>query len=363
MNIKNSIKLKWLYLRHGLNYSKNISEGIYKNYLNHNKVIHYRGGLPVYSLSIPPLFSNASARLISNLAFKIITERSFPILMSIAVGDQCNANCDHCSFYKGFKKGKLLNLQQIKNAIKQGQELGASTINIVGGEPLLNKNIFEIIKSIDKDSSISTIFTNGWHLSDQVHALKAAGLGGVYVSIDSADSGKHDKIRQKPGMFIRALKGIEKARQSGMTVGISCCIDEQDYESGELDKILDLSRGLKIHELLIFDKIPVGKLIKCRDKLRDNSWIRKVIKWTEKFNADTRYPGVLVYSHITSQLSVGCAAGRSFLYLSPYGDVCACDFDHNIFGNVKEKELSDIWIDMNQKIKESDNSVNCRLRF
>jgi MoaA/NifB/PqqE/SkfB family radical SAM enzyme len=46
---------------------------------------------------------------------------------------------------------------------------------------------------------------------------------------------------------------------------------------------------------------------------------------------------------MTSHRSVGCSCGTSYFYVSPYGDVMSCDFNHAQFGNVLERPLYEIW--------------------
>ncbi|MEA5547671.1 SPASM domain-containing protein, partial [Limnoraphis robusta CCNP1324] len=55
------------------------------------------------------------------------------------------------------------------------------------------------------------------------------------------------------------------------------------------------------------------------------------------------YPGITFLAHMSSHCSVGCACGTSYFYLSPYGDVMSCDFNHSKFGNAVEQPLWQIW--------------------
>jgi MoaA/NifB/PqqE/SkfB family radical SAM enzyme len=63
----------------------------------------------------------------------------------------------------------------------------------------------------------------------------------------------------------------------------------------------------------------------------------------ERGNAYPSYPGVVFSAWISSHRSVGCACGTSYPHLSPYGDVMSCDFNHAIFGNVREEPLWRLW--------------------
>ena len=343
--IINRFRLKWLIATKSLNYSLDFFERVYKIYINHSKVIHYRDGLPVYSLSTPAIFSKPAANMFARMIYGSVQNRSLPNLMSFAVNDECNVNCEHCSFFNSVndKKKKVLSTEECVDAIKSGQDLGVSVINFVGGEPLLREDIFKIIKSVDKNLSTTVLFTNGVELSFKARKLKISGLDSVYVSIDSSDRERHDKKRGKSGIYKKALEGIRAAKKTGMTVGISCCMMEKDFRDGELDRIIELGKDEGVHEVLVFDAVPTGRLKNNKELIDNNDWIEELIDSVEGYNKDLKYPGILIYAYSTSYKSTGCSGGTSYFYLSPYGDIFPCDFNHKSFGNIREEKLHKIW--------------------
>ncbi|MBT6691003.1 radical SAM protein [Candidatus Parcubacteria bacterium] len=345
MSIFSKFRFKWFISTRSIQYSIDFFERVYKIYLNHNKVVHWRDGYPVYSLSTPAVYSKPAVNLFSRSVFSTIQNRNFPNLMSFAVNDTCNVNCEHCSFFESAddRSRQILTLDQSKKLIEDAQELGVSVINIVGGEPLLRDDLPEIVSSIDKDLSIAILFTNGWFLEEKAEQLKQSGLDGVYISMDSANREEHDKRRRKDGLFDKALAGIQAAKKAGLTVGLSCTISEDDFRSGRLKAIIELGQELGVHEVLVFDMVPVGRA-KSRDDLIDNrAWIEEMITFSKKYNKDKSYPGVLIYAYATSYRSTGCSGGTSYFYASPYGDISPCDFNHAGFGNILQKPLYKIW--------------------
>ncbi len=95
------------------------------------------------------------------------------------------------------------------------QAPNSSIINLVGGEPLMRQDLTEIISSVNKDLSTVILFTNGWFLEEKASELKKAGLDGVYISIDSSIENEHDRLRQRKGLFRKALAGLKKAKKIG----------------------------------------------------------------------------------------------------------------------------------------------------
>lgn len=341
----NQLRLRWFMATKALGYGTDFVEVLYRIYLNHSKIIHFRDGYPVYSLSTPALFSKPAAHFIARTLYRGIQNRSLPNLMSIAVNDACNAQCGHCSFYEGVDDPhrQPMTLAQFEQAIGAAQDLGVSVINIVGGEPLLRPDLAGIIRAVDKDRSTVLLFTNGWHLADRAAELRRAGLDSVYVSLDAADPQRHDALRQTPGLFDRAVAGLKVAKKLGFSVGISATLTPEAYQSGELKRLVELGRSLGVHEVLVFDALPSGRLQHREDLIDNGDWVEAMIQAAVPYNQDPRYPGVVFSAYISSHRSVGCSCGTSYFYLSPYGDVMSCDFNHAIFGNVLEEPLWKVW--------------------
>src|SRR3989344_4295602 len=341
----NKLRLKLFTSTKTLGYSQDYSETIYKIYLNHNKVIHWRDGYPVYSLSSPALYSKPSANFFARQMFRAIQNKNIPNMMSFAVNDVCNLNCEHCSFFSAIedRSRKVLTLKQAQKLMREAQDLGVSVMNFVGGEPLLRDDLPEIIKSIDKDLTTTLIFTNGVLLERRAEELRKAGLDSIYVSIDSADPEKHDLFRWAKGTFEKAIKGLRKAKSLGFSVGISCTLTPESFAEGELEKILELGKKEGMHEIVIFDAMPTGRYKYRKDLVDNNDWAEDLIEATKKYNEDPKYPGVLVWAYATSHRSVGCACGTSYFYISPYGDIMSCDFNHASFGNILEAPLYQLW--------------------
>lgn len=341
----NILRLRWFLATQAINYSTDFVNILYKIYLNHNKIIHFRDGYPVYSLSTPALFSKPASNFIARTLYRGIQNKNLPNLMSFAVNDICNANCGHCSFFNAVEQPdrNLLTLPQIKKLMRSAQELGVSMINLVGGEPLLHPDLPEIIASIDPDYSTTIMFTNGWKLQDHTKELKRAGLDSIYVSLDATSAEEHDLIRGKKGLFNSALQGIESAKKLGFSVGISATLTPESYQKGEFIKMVEFAKEIGVHELLIFDALPTGRLKERTDLIDNNDWVEEMIEGAIAYNQNPTYPGVIFFAYATSHRSVGCSCGTSYFYVSPYGDIMSCDFNHAKFGNILEEPLWKIW--------------------
>ena len=137
---------------------------------------------------------------------KVSSGTPVPVVTNFAVTAKCPCRCWHCSF-AGRSKLNDLSLEEMQKSIKAVQDLGAGVIGLTGGEPLLRKDLEDIIASIG-EKSMPLLFTTGFELTpERVRRFKEAGLGIPVISLDHYTAEVHDQGRNRPGMFDTALAG------------------------------------------------------------------------------------------------------------------------------------------------------------
>lgn len=96
--------------------------------------------------------------------------------------NKCNFTCPHCYTRSGSGEfgETTLTIDDIKRLADEADELGVYEIDIQGGEPLLNPQLFDILEAIGTDRFYVYITTNGWFL-DKDMAVKLARGGGWTV--------------------------------------------------------------------------------------------------------------------------------------------------------------------------------------
>ncbi|HJW21284.1 MAG TPA: radical SAM protein [Candidatus Limnocylindrales bacterium] len=346
-----ALRFRFFLARGSLGFASTLFETTYRIYLNHAKVIHYRGGKPVYSLSTPALYTGAAANMLARTIYRSIQNKNLPNMMSLAVNDVCNARCEHCSFFEGVEDPNraVMTSAQMRKVVHDAQDLGISVLNFVGGEPLLRKDLPEIIRAVDRDRTTTIVFTNGTLLAERAASLRKAGLDSIYVSLDSADPDTNDRFRGRAGLFREAVAGIHRALGLGFSVGISATMTPESFRRGEMARIIELGKRLGVHEVLLFDAMPSGRYADRSDLVDDQGWVEDMIQAAVPYNADRSYPGVLVWAYAAGYRSAGCACGTSYFYVSPYGDVMSCDFNHAVFGNVLATPMWQVWEEMTSR--------------
>ncbi len=135
--------------------------------------------------------------------------------LRISVTSKCNMNCIYCH-NEGMKNvGEDMSLDEIVEICKAFHSLGVEKVKITGGEPLVRRDIVEIVAEMPKFKEISMV-TNGYYLSKFAEELKEVGLDRVNVSLDTLNPETYKFITGVKGLE-KVLDGIESAYNAGLT--------------------------------------------------------------------------------------------------------------------------------------------------
>ena len=100
--------------------------------------------------------------------------------------NRCNLNCEYCGATRDglFKEKKMeIDINFIENIFSKPIIGNSLLVSLLGGEPLLCKDIVEIVSFLSKNGHLSNLFTNGILLRDKIEDLKKAGLTSINLSI------------------------------------------------------------------------------------------------------------------------------------------------------------------------------------
>ncbi len=135
--------------------------------------------------------------------------------LRISVTDKCNLNCFYCHKEGFLSKGcDELSPGEIATIAQAFKDLGIKKVKITGGEPLVRRDIVEIITEMPKFEEIS-MTTNGILLERYAMDLKESGLNRVNVSLDSLVPEKYRKL-SGGGKLEYVLAGLEAAVEAGL---------------------------------------------------------------------------------------------------------------------------------------------------
>lgn len=143
--------------------------------------------------------------------------------LRISLTDRCNYRCTYCMPAQGVEhmpREDLLQLEEIVRLAEVFADWGVERIRLTGGEPTVRKGLVWLIQHLRELRTQSgkrlevVMTTNAELLAELAPALKAAGLSGLTISLDSLDPARFRKITRR-GDLTRVHAGIEAARAAG----------------------------------------------------------------------------------------------------------------------------------------------------
>jgi cyclic pyranopterin phosphate synthase len=149
--------------------------------------------------------------------------------------------------FKFLPKEELLDFDEIEKIAISFASIGVSKIRLTGGEPLIRKNIEELIKKLSKIKGIEDIAmtTNGYLLEPKLDNLIESGLNRITVSLDAIDDITFKKMSDQNFDVNKVLSAIEMANKKGFEkVKINCVVQKGVNEHSILD-LLDYFKESK----------------------------------------------------------------------------------------------------------------------
>ena len=140
--------------------------------------------------------------------------------LRLSVTDKCNMRCFYClpKGFKGFEQpDHWLTFDEIERVIGVFAELGVSRIRVTGGEPLVRKNLNELVHRINQLPGVEdlSLSTNATLLANQAQSLHDAGVSRLNISLDSL---KPERFKEITGSELQpVLDGMMAAKAAGFS--------------------------------------------------------------------------------------------------------------------------------------------------
>ncbi|MFR1850070.1 MULTISPECIES: GTP 3',8-cyclase MoaA [Clostridia] len=180
--------------------------------------------------------------------------------LRISVIDRCNLRCVYCMPEEGLESiphEEILTYEEILRICETVSQLGIKKIKITGGEPLVRKDIVNLIrdiKNLDKIEQV-TLTTNGILLYDMLDDLYDAGIDAINISLDTLKEDNFKQITRRDGLE-KVLMAIDKAYNLGIRVKINC-LAIRDFNINELADIANFAKDREI-DVRFIELMPIG---------------------------------------------------------------------------------------------------------
>ncbi|MFD2830294.1 GTP 3',8-cyclase MoaA [Corticicoccus populi] len=191
--------------------------------------------------------------------------------LRISVTDKCNFRCTYCmpkeifgDDFEFLKREQLLSFEEIERVSKIYAEMGVKKLRITGGEPLLRKDLHQLIRRLNRIEGIEDIglTTNGLLLKKHGQKLYDAGLRRLNISLDALDDELFGRINDRGIGTSRIIEQIQYALEVGFKVKVNMVVQKglNDHE------ILPMARFFKEMEGVTL------RFIEFMDVGNDNGW-------------------------------------------------------------------------------------------
>jgi hypothetical protein len=119
------------------------------------------------------------------------------MIVSWNTTNKCNTYCSHCYRDSGKEHNEELTTEEGKKLIEEIVKAGFKMMIFSGGEPLMRKDIFELIQYSSSLGLIPVLGSNGTLINLNIaKKLKKAGTKSIGISLDSLNGKKHDRFRR-----------------------------------------------------------------------------------------------------------------------------------------------------------------------
>ncbi len=206
----------------------------------------------------------------------------------------CNLRCRHCwimseqESVSAAQPKALLDVNLFESILEEATPLGLHSVKLTGGEPFLHHEIHRILEIIRARRLKLVVETNAVLLTPELAAMvSSCHEPFVSVSLDGADADTHEWVRQVPGSFRGAIRGIENLVQAGMKPQIIFTIMKKNR--GQVQDIIRLARELKAGSVKfnILQPSPRGDKMRADGETLSMSAMLELTRWLEQELAPT----------------------------------------------------------------------------
>ena len=317
-----------------------------------------------------------------------------PYVVSWNLTYRCNLACEHCYLDAGStpppsqreedapRGPRLLGMQNFADRSELGTEECFRVIDeiaafapecltiLTGGEPLLRRDILEIVRRAAERGLWVVVGTNGVSITENVaRRLAEAGARGLSLSLDALDPERHDRFRMVRGAWQNTVEGAEILNRTGLPFIVQTTAGSHNL--GELDAIADFAHdrlGAKVWNLYFLVPTGRGQFVSDITPAQYDEVLAALYRIQRKYDRRMLVNAKCAPHYIKTVLenalrpgsgqasaetdpkirtysggAGGCPAGTHYMGIRPNGDVTPCPYLPVFAGNLRRAALTDLW--------------------
>jgi AdoMet-dependent heme synthase len=306
-----------------------------------------------------------------------------PYVVSWNLTYRCNLACEHCYLDAGPGKVKLpafadrseLSTEQCCRVIDEIAAFAPECVTILtGGEPLLRRDILEIVRYGVAKGLWVVVGTNGVKITETLaRLLQAEGVRGLALSLDALDPERHDAFRRVKGAWENTVEGAKILTRVGLPFIVQTTVGAHNrQELADLAAFAHDELGARVWNLYFL--VPSGRGAYVSDLapaeydqvLAQLAEIQR--RWADKMLVNAKCAPHFVRTLLSEESPApfpksftggagGCPAGTHYLGIRPNGDVTPCPYLPLFAGNLSSNSLREIWdtSDLFTQIRQRDH--------
>ncbi len=306
-----------------------------------------------------------------------------PYVVSWNLTYRCNLACEHCYLDAGpakvasaaFADRSELNTEQCYRVIDEIATFAPECVTILtGGEPLLRRDIVDIIRYAASKELWVVVGTNGVKITENLaEILKAEGVRGLALSLDALDPGRHDAFRRVRGAWANTVEGAKILTRVGLPFIVQTTVGAHNRE--ELEEIAAFAHdelGAKVWNVYFLVPSGRGSFVSDIAPAEYDQVLAQLAEiqrtWSSKMLVNAKCAPHFVRTLLSSDSPApfpksfeggagGCPAGTHYLGIRPNGDVTPCPYLPLFAGNLGSTGLREIWdsSDLFTQIRQRNN--------
>ena len=280
-----------------------------------------------------------------------MSENPRPYTLVAELTYRCPLRCSYCSNPIDWAKRKNeLDTETWMRVFREAEDLGVVGLNLTGGEPILRKDLEQLIAEARRLDLYTNLITSGIPLArERLAKFRAAGLDNVQVSVQDVSAKESDRLAGL-NSFEKKLEVCAWVKELGMPLTLNVVLHRDNLD--HVGEIVALAERLKADRLELANTQYLGwalvnrrALLPTREQLEA---ARKVAAAARK-----RLLGKMEVLFVTpdyyTDYPKSCMDGwgRRFIVVSPDGLVLPCHAAHTLpglsFDNVRDRDLAAIW--------------------
>jgi len=256
-----------------------------------------------------------------------------PFVMILSPTLHCNLRCKGC-YTLGYGTKPELPYELVKRVFAECQEMGIHFITVLGGEPFVYPDLFQMIE--EHPEIFFQVYTNGTLMTpEKAKRLSELGNTMVVISIEGYED-ETDRWRGK-GVYKKIMKAFDDLREARVLIGTSATVTKENVEVVASEPFVDFMMGKGSFAQMYFLYIPVngqaGFSLMVTPEQRNH--LRKQVMYFR----DTKPTFFLDFWNDGPHINGCIAGGRRYFHLNAKGDVEPCVYTHIAVDNIRNTTL------------------------